>query len=167
MPDTTVVSITNHDIVFLVRHLDRFIEELMRSASAGVSGMIDADKKRLGTYIKAIRAALAWAQSTPQLDLPKTHPRQYELEPYPIVPELENDALSLAITLFESARIELVNSASARLASRLQSFDAERLTAVVDKIESLLVDYIDKAAPIDLPESSPQEAPVAPGRLGV
>lgn len=169
MPEAIAAAlmIFNHDVVLMVQQLNRYIEELMRSQSANVSGLTPADRARLMSYLSAMRKLRSWVQSQPILDLPETHPRQHELEPFPVVPDIENDAVAAIIRLLEAARTELVNSASARQASTLLKADEVRLTALVDKVEKFVVDYIDEAEPLDLPESSPQEDPVAPGRGGV
>lgn len=161
------LKIFNQDVVFLTEHVNRYIDELTHSQSSPVNGMIDADKARLRSYIAALRHARAWIQSQPMLDLPETHPRPFVLEPFPAVPEIENDALAQCVRILEALRTEMVNSQSARMSSRLQPFDDGRFTMLVDRLESFLNEYIERAEPLDLPESSPQEAMPAPGKGGV
>ncbi len=163
----TELKVFNQDVLSLVEHVNRYIDELTHSQSSGVNGMIDADKERIASYIKALRTARGWIMAQPMLDLPETHPRMFALEPFPLVPEMENDAQAHCVRMLEALRTELINSQSARMPSRLQPFDDKRFTSVVDKLESFVVDYIDKAEPLDLPESSPQEALTGPGRGGV
>jgi hypothetical protein len=98
------------------------------------------------------------------LDLPETHPRPFTLEAFPDVPEIENDALAQCVRILEALRTEMLNSQSSRMSSRLQPFDDNRFTMLVDRLESFLNDYIDVAQPLDLPESSPQEDMTAPGK---
>lgn len=167
MAETPGLKVFNQDVVLVVQQLNRFIEEMMLSQSANVSGMTPHDRERLLNYIKAQRHLRDWVQAQPILDLPETHPRSHQLEPDPIVPDIENDAVAMIIRMLEAARTELVHGASARQASRLSSFDASRWTALIDKLEKFVLDYIDAAEPLDLPESSPQEDAVPPGRKGV
>lgn len=165
MPETSM-QVFNQDILFLTEHINRYIDELTHSQSSPVNGLIDADKTRLVSYIAALRHAHSWIQSQPMLDLPETHPRPFTMEPFPVVPEVENDAVAHCVRILEALRTEMVNSQSARMASRLQPFDSTRFTTLVDRLESFLVDYIGRAEPLDLPESSPQEAMPAPGKSG-
>ena len=162
MPDN--IEIFNQDVVFIIEHVNRYIEELTHSQSSPVNGMIEGDKVRLRSYIAALRSARNWIQSQPMLDLPETHPRPFKLETFPAVPEIENDALAHCVRILEALRTELVNSQSARMSSRFQPFDDVRLTTLVDRLESFLNNYIEVAEPLDLPESSPQEEMTAPGR---
>lgn len=160
------LTIFNSDVLLIVQKTNRFIEELVKSQSANVSGLTPADKARLLSYTAALKDLLAWITAQPLLDLPETHPRAYELEPFPPVPEPENDDLGNVTRLFEALRTEMVNSQSARLAGTLNRHDVGRFSAIVDKIEAFVSGYIDKAEPLDFPESSPQEDPVTPGRSG-
>jgi hypothetical protein len=47
-------KIFNQDIVFIIEHINRYIDELTHSQSSPVNGMIDADKARLRSYIAAL-----------------------------------------------------------------------------------------------------------------
>lgn len=160
------LTIFNSDVLLITQKVNRFIEEMTRSQSANVSGLTPADKARLLSYTAALKDLLAWITTQPLLDLPETHPRAYELEPFPPVPEPENDDLGNVVRLFEALRTEMVNSQSARLAGTLNKHDVARFEAIVVKIENFVSGYIDKAEPLDFPESSPQEEPVGPGRTG-
>jgi hypothetical protein len=160
------VEIFNQDIAFITEHVNRYIDELTHSQSSPVNALVEADKTRLVSYIAAMRHAHAWIQSQPQLDLPETHPRPFKLEPNPVVPDIENDAVAHCVRMLEALRTEMVNSQSARMSSRLQPADSSRFTSIVDRLESFLVDYIGKALPLDLPESSPQEGMTTPGQGG-
>lgn len=167
MPDASVVKVFNQDVLLFVQGVNRYIEEMTHAQSANVSGLTPADRSRLLSYVGAMRKLRDWVKAQPILDLPETHPRQFDLEPEPLVPELENDAISMVVRMLEAMRTELVNSASARLASTFITHDELRVTALIDKIESFVKTYIDGTEPLDLPESSPQEAPALPGRTGI
>ena len=94
-------------------------------------------------------------RAQPQLDLPETAPRSYQLDADPTVPLIENEAIRDTIVMLEVARDELINSQSARMPVGLLSFDSRRVSAVVDKVEAFLNSYIREVQPLDLPESSP------------
>jgi hypothetical protein len=167
MPTTTAGSVYNQDIRGLASRINRFITELMLSASANLANVSEFDALRLESYIRAIRTYHDWIMAQPQLDLPETAPRAYALDPDPTVAIIENEALRDVLTMMEVARDELVASQSARMPVGLLSFDSRRAMAVVDKVEAFLNSYIREVQPLDLPESSPSR-PMAPtGKTGV
>ncbi len=167
MSESFPPDVFNHDILWMYDMLRRFHQEMARSQSAPVSGMIEPDQKRLESYLKQIRTAIAWIQDTPLLDMPETHPRPYPLPAFPAEVDVENESINVILRLIRASAVELVNSQSARFSSRLQPFDMDRHIAVVDKIDAFLNNYIRASAvPLDLPESSPEE-PIGPnGFLG-
>ena len=157
----------NHDVSGLHRRINRFIVELLRSVSSGVSQVNSFDQERLQSYLDAITAYHGWVVDQPQLDLPETHPRQINLNANPTVDTIENESLQDVVTLLTIARDELVSSQSSRQGSGLVPFDSARLTAIVDKVQHFLVDYIGTTTPLDLPESSPDASITPPGSTGV
>jgi hypothetical protein len=168
MSESFPPEVFNHDILWLYDMLRRFHQEMARSQSAPVSGMIDADQGRLESYLNAIRTAVSWVQDTPLLDMPETHPRPYTLPTFPSEVDVENESINVILRLIRASAVELVNSQSARFSSRLQGFDQDRLIAVVDKLDAFLNNYIRaRAVPLDLPESSPEEKVGPDGFMGV
>ena len=103
----------------------------------------------------------------PQQDLPETHPRSYSLRENPVPPALENEMMYDIIEMFQLLRDELVNSQSARNASGLISFDSVRFLSHLSRIETYIAEYVEKATPLDMPESSPRVENSGPGRTGV
>ena len=157
----------NHDVAGLYRRINRFIEELIFSQSSSGSEMIVFDQVRLSSYLGAIRSYHAWIVNQPLLDLPETSPRQYDLEPCPAVPSLENESIRDLIVLLELGRDELINGQSARLSSNVTRFDSTRLLAIVEKAQAFLDCYISTVTPLDLPESSPMREITGSGKQGV
>lgn len=157
----------NMDVVGLHRRMNRFIGEMAASASTNLSQLSAFDSTRLQTYLSAIRTYVAWVIAEPQLDLPETSPRAYPLEPDPVIPTVENEALIDIINMLQLSRDEIVNGQSARNAAGLIKFDVIRLTAVIDKVDSFLTKYVNVITPLDLPETSPLREMTAPGRTGV
>lgn len=157
----------NHDIAGLHRRINRFVVELAMSQSNGVSQVIEHDQARLQTYLDALKTYKAWVQAVPMLDLPETHPTQYMLEADPVLPEVENESVADVMRLFILMREELLNSQSARLASTLTKHDDTRLSAIIEKAQNFLTNYIQVTTPLDLPESSPDEAMAPAGKIGV
>lgn len=170
MPETKAEAVThvyNHDLVGLYDRINRFLEEVNKSVSAGSSYLNAADKQRLNSYLQAIREYQAFVTGAPQLDLPETSPRQYTLKPAPQLPEPESEICADIQRMFTLARDELMRCQSARQPAGLNTFDDQRLTAIVDKVESYLTGYVDTATPLDLPESAPAMAMTGHGRTGV
>jgi hypothetical protein len=159
--------IYNHDVVGIYNRMNRFLVELNRAASAGVSQTSTFDQGRLTSYLTNIKGYVAWVQGQPQLDLPETHPREYVLEPKPDISEVENEETNDLQRIFAAVRDEVISSQSARLASSLIKFDEVRILAVVGKAEAFLANYIATLTPLDLPESSPDAPLSGPGKTGV
>lgn len=159
----------NHDVVWLFDLVSRFYLEMAKSQSAPVSGMIEPDQVRLQSYITNLRNAVVFIQAAPILDMPETHPRPYTLEEFPEETNVENESINVILRLIRAAAVELVNSQSARYASRLQPFDEARFMALVGKIEAFLQTFIQSngTVPLDVPESSPEEPQVTDGHTGV
>jgi hypothetical protein len=165
---TSVQSLVyNHDVAGLHRRMNRFIGEMAACASTNLSQLSDFDRTRLQTYLDAVRTYVAWVVAQPQLDLPETSPRSYPLEPDAVIPVVENEALIDIMNLLQLARDETVNGQSARMPAGLIKFDVSRLSAVIDKVDAFLTQYVAIVTPLDLPETSPQRAITAPGRTGV
>lgn len=168
MSESFPSDVFNHDVLWLYDLLRRFHQEMGRSQSAPVSGMIEADQTRLESYLGSVRQAVAWIQDTPLLDLPETHPRPYALHKFPDELNVENESINVILRLIRASAVELTNSQSARYSSRLQPFDQSRLVSIVDKIEAFLNNFIRaEAVPLDLPESSPEEVIGPDGFIGV
>lgn len=161
------IFVYNQDIVGLFDRINRFIEELIKSVSSGLSLTNSFDQARLAIYLDAIDRYHEWVKAQPHLDLPETAPQPFILEANPIIPNVENESINDVIRLLVAARDELINSQSARLPAQMLVFDSVRLTAIIEKIRRLLEDYIAVTEPLDLPESSPREVVTGPGRTGV
>lgn len=166
-PKNTLGSTYNTDVFGFVRRINRFIEEVFKSQSSGVSKTSTFDVTRAKTYITALRGYLAWVVGQPELDLPETSSRAIALPASPVIPQMENESLYDLAVLLELARDELSNSQSARMSSNLIGFDAGRLVAILDKVDAFIDDYILVIDPLDLPETSPQTEMTGDGRLGV
>ena len=161
------VSVMNHDILGIVTRLDRFVVELIKSASSGVSAMSTFDQARLEAYLNNINKYLAHVEAQPQLDLPESHPTQYSVPA--LIPQtlVENPDVADIVRLLNLARVELTDSQSARIASGLIAPDSSRFKAIIGKVEKFLKDFIQAQGPLDLPESSPMIPLSGPGRTGV
>jgi len=162
-----MTTVLNQDIAGFHSRINRAIEEVYKSVSSGVVDYREADKTRVLSYLRAIDEYHNWVIDQPQLDLPESHPKEYVLDNNPVLTVVENDAANDIIRILEAGREELVNSQSARLPAGLISFDSDRNFAIIEKTRKLVVDYIDKVQPIDLPESSPQRGKSGVGRKGI
>lgn len=157
----------NHDIVGIYNRINRFIKEAIHQTSSNLSEMNQFDIARMKSYLSAIRGYLGHVQADPELDLPETSPRTYELREAPAVPDLENESLNDICRLLELMRDEMVNSQSARRPAKFVSFDETRMTQVLDKCDRFMADYVETVTPLDLPESSPRATMTGPGRTGI
>jgi hypothetical protein len=157
----------NTDVYGIVRRLNRFIVEVIKSQSSGVSQTISFDVQRARTYIAATRAYVAWVISQPTLDLPETGPTAVDLPVSPVIPLFENESLFDLATLFSLARDEIANSQSSRLSSNLIPFDTLRISAILDKADAFLNNYVTVIDPLDQPETSPMTVITGPGLKGV
>ena len=157
----------NHDVAGLHRRINRFIFELMNAQSSNVSLTKEADQARLKSYLAAIRKYRDWVVDQPELDLPETNERPIILDEEPEIKTVENESVVDVVRMLELTRDELINSQSARNSAGLISFDVSRLTAMVEKVQNFLDNYIALATPLDLPESSPKRPISGTGRPGV
>jgi hypothetical protein len=152
----------NTDVFGLVRRINRFIEEVFKGQSSGVSKTSPFDVTRAQSYVTALRGYHDWVINQPELDLPETSSRPLTLPVSPTIPPIENESLYDLSVLLEIARDEISNSQSSRLSSGLIGFDSTRFIGILDKIDAFIDNYILVIDPLDLPETSPQH-PMAPG----
>jgi hypothetical protein len=157
----------NTDVYGLVRRINRFIVEITKAQSSGVSQTISFDVIRARSYLGAVVAYHDWVVAQPSLDLPETGPTFIDLPVAPVVPLFENESLYDLCMLLELARDELANSQSSQLSSNLISFDSQRLMAIIGKASKFITDYITVIDPLDQPETSPMTASTGQGLLGV
>lgn len=162
-----MATVHNHDVDGICRRVERFRKELFHTVSSGVSEVNAHDRERLVSYLNALRAYHAWVIGQPQLDLPETHPRSYEVEDTVEYPQVENENVNDCLRLMALMRDEMLNSQSAREPSGLNKFDSGRLVMILDKADAFIATYVDVSTPLDLPESSPKTTPSGPGRTGL
>ena len=162
-----MAKVLNHDIVGLYNRINRFLEEIHKSSSSLVSEYNEFDMIRSKSYLTAIDRYHDWVVAQPQLDLPETSPKEYELLPPPEVGRVENESVNDLLRIFTLTRDSLINAQSARKPAGLESFDSARLRAITSKARKLLEDYVEPITPLDLPESSPQAPSSGAGRTGI
>jgi hypothetical protein len=167
MATTGTNTVYNHDVVGFWNRLNRFASEVSLAVSSNVSLTNAFDITRLTSYLDAIDRFHDWVKAQPQLDLPETSPRQYELEPWEITMVIENEDMEDMLRLLILTRDEMVNSQSARLGSGILAPDSARVTALVAKARAFLTQYIIPTQPLDLPESSPTNLMTPAGKTGV
>jgi hypothetical protein len=160
------VIVYNHDVAALCRQTHRIGVELYKSVSSSTSGMNKFDAERTKRNVAAVRSLLAWVVAEPQMDLPESHPLAIEL-PDPVrFDEVESDSINLALDLCHVCMLELQSSQSAREAAGMISFDAKRLVAVLEKMDSLIDNHVATSTPLDLPESVPSQPGSGSGATG-
>lgn len=160
-------SIYNLDVTYLADKLARYTGEVQMSVSSNVAFVNEFDMARLQNYLTDIDSAVAYVLNQPQLDMPESHPMLHTVQPFPALRDLESDEWDHVVRLLRAGYIELVNGQSARLGAGLMPFDARRITALIAKTRQWLDDYVSKRSPMDLPETSPQQAMSPAGKAGV
>lgn len=160
-------GVYNVDVTYLADKLARYAGEVQMSVSSNVAFVNEFDMARLQQYLTDIDSAMAYITNQPQLDLPESHPMLHLIQPFPAMRDMESDEWDHVVRLLRSGYIELVNSQSARLGAGLIGFDAKRVSALVAKTRQWLNDYVGKRSPMDLPETSPQQAMSPAGKNGV
>lgn len=150
-----VSTIHNHDIMGLVRRINRFIIEIAQSQSAGGSLIREADLTRLILFQVALKFYKTWVVSQPELDLPETHPEEMTVPDPPDVMPSENESLKDVVIMYTKMRDELLNSQSGQVSTGLSEADARRFDDIIAKLDNFITDYIEETNPMDLPESTP------------
>ena len=156
----------NIDVHSIVRRYNRFLQEVNKAQSSGVSFTNPFDVARLASYITSMKSFQAHVVSEPLLDCPETGPIEMDLPVSPTLPVIENESMMDVINLIEIARDEVANSQSSRMPTNLLKFDYDRQTSYLTKVERLMA-YVASMEPLDLPESSPMMDVTGPGKLGV
>jgi hypothetical protein len=157
----------NLDVVYINDKICRYGGEVMKAVSSNLAHVNAFDMARTMKYLDDLDAAVSYVLAQPQLDMPETHPRERALQPLPAVPNMENDELDHVVRLLEACRFELINSQSSRMPAGMLPFDASRVSALIEKTRQWLVTFVTARAPMDLPETSPQEIMTGSGRGGV
>jgi len=161
------LTVLNFDIAGLLNRMNRFIEECYKSVSSSGSDVNQFDKSRLIKYIDAIDFYHDFVIAEPQLDLPETTPTVYTVRAGMETPEVENEMCNDMIRVFKVLRDEMSNCQSARQSSGLIVHDSVRLRAMTERCRQYLIKYINEVAPLDMPESTPQEPDSGHGRRGI
>lgn len=159
--------VNNHDVVGVVKRLDRYCLELHKSVSSAGSELNPFDTERLQSYLDSLVSYIAWVTGQPQLDLPESSPKDHTVADPMAFPDVENEGTNDCLRLLGLCRTELTNSQSARDAAGLKAHDKKRILSVVAKVQALLTDHISAQDALDLPESSPQAASSGSGRTGI
>lgn len=160
------MKVYNHDIASMIARLRRFKQELHKSVSANLSEFSNADKVRLVTYLESIQKFKDWAVAQPELDLPESSPKEFDLGETVKFAEIENLDITAVMRLLDVLEIEMANSQSARKPAGLTKHDSVRFDNVVTKIHTFIEDFV-SSENLDLPESSPATGMSGAGNVGV
>lgn len=165
MADPT--AIFNMHIVMVNDMVNRFMRELEKSQSSGVSGMNVHDITRVKSYTAALTGLHDYIVSRGLLDLPETHPKLFAVETLEDPANVESESVNMVIRHLEALRTEMLGSHSARNASSLIVHDSVRYMSIVNDLNAFITEYIEVQTPLDLPESSPMEPMSGAGTGGV
>lgn len=159
----------NLDVAGICTRLSRFVTEALKCQSANVVHVMEADLKRLYSYLVGIETYKKWVIEQPQLDTPEFHPRKFTTQcaGLPKVDAVENESIKDWARLIYVLHYEMSNSQSGRMSTGLISHDAKRFDDVITKARALLKDYVEVILPVDLPETVPMRASVTAGNRGI
>lgn len=156
----------NTDVDGFVRRANRYIIEVAKSQSSGVSGTMSFDVLRAKSYIVGLRKYVAYITSQPLLDLPETGPTEIDLPAKVEVPRMENDSSYDLCALLKLAVDEISDCQSSRIPTNLLPFDKLRVLAILDRADSFIETFIVIVDPLDVPETSPSVPSTGPGVRG-
>lgn len=163
----------NLHIAAICRYIARYTEEISKGASAGITALSNADKKRLNAYVADIRIYIDWVWALQSdddggfLDLPESHPTSIIVPIINPIGEMENNALIDVVYYFKTMYVEAMSSQSSRLGAGLIGHDYDRMIAILDTLDSYIETFVDATSPQDFPESSPRSLMPTPGKKGV
>lgn len=156
--------VKNLDIAHLADMLSRDIREMNKSQSAHAAVLIPPDVSRLVAYANSYQKYIDWAVAKSRdsngrfvtLDLPRTHPQDYPIQPTLENAEdgVDNELVRTIIRHLSAMRHEAIHSQSSQLASGLLPDDKGRLEAIIDRLLKLVEEYIETTDPTDQPETS-------------
>lgn len=151
-------TVKNADIAGLQHRIVIFRNELDKSVSSSVAGFREPDKVRLQSYMDALAAYKAWVVSQDPIDAPHWHSKDIVLKPLPEVPEtVENASMLDVLRMLELMSVELIKSQSKDLPAGLNPHDSLRFDQNLRRVNDFLIQFIDQATPLDLPEASSDE----------
>jgi hypothetical protein len=139
-------------------------KECLENQSTDQTDVHEADVNRVRRCIEEIRDHQEWAQQRPQLDLPHSKNRQFEIRFVGLEADtsVQNRFWRDAARLIDYAINEAQEGESIRVRSGLNTFDVERVNAILDDLEELLTRAVD-FSPMDKPAVYPSEADGSPG----
>ena len=163
---TSTNRTANTDVDGFVRRANRYIMEVAKAQSSGISGTMSFDVARAKTYTAAMRKYINYITAQPVLDLPETGPTEIDLPPKVVVPRMENDSSYDLCALFKLAVDEISDSQSSRIPTNLLPFDKLRILAILDRADNFIDTFIVIVDPLDVPETSPSVPSTGPGLRG-
>lgn len=158
------MAILNNEVLGYRDKINRYMYELQKSQSANGSEYLPYDLVRLKSYVSSLRFYLDYMKNVPLQDLPETNPRDYAVREDTKIQEVENEMVNHLARLFELCRDEMDASQSALRSSGILVFDYNRAHQYLDRVDQYIVDYVEVATPLDLPESSPRAPIQGPGK---
>lgn len=141
----------NIDVRMLCDNIKVFHDELGKSASSGVFNYDSDDLARLETYINRIEFALNFVSGSPKLDLPKSHPKEYQLRELAAYEETESPNLRYMLAAVESMYLEIASGQSSDLSNSLELADQNRVAKLVQRSRDF-VQFVKDSEQIDAPE---------------
>jgi len=160
IPITQPVAIQNLEIVSLLGYLDAWLASLQFTGSAARNETQAADLVRWLAIHDHIKKHLA-AMQTPELDLPHYAPNPTPLDPAPPLSVVQNMDINTLTRALVAWRHEACHSDSAKRSTSFAPYDAARMIALAEHVDSLLA-HIDDAPSLDLPNAPAVPMPAGP-----
>lgn len=150
--------IENLDIVNAGELAFRILNEFVDCASATRDETSPADLNRIKAAIARFTSRFETDAATPELDLPKYHPHQTKFGVWPVTKNklpIQNSDINGIVNILQALVVEMSHSDSAERSSGYSVHDANRVRAVIDKVNQKIGD-MDGDNEIDLPDASDQ-----------
>lgn len=148
----------NLNMAELVNMINHYMVEEQDSQSANINYYNSHDLIRLNAYLANIVRLVDHIHEQGTLDMPKTSPKRCVIDEMTVIKKVSNEMVATINNYFEALRDEILLSESCRLKTGFMPHDEVRVRAVVASMVRYIEDYVSNSSPIDLPESSPQEA---------
>ena len=150
-------TVQNLDLINLATQVMRFVEEHANCQSASRDDTNQHDLRRCQDMVDFFNTRWNNVVGTPELDTPYAHPEDYEAPVWPKLPEkIQNADLTGLINLWSLIVIELLRSNSAERATGVSEADAQRIVAIVEKIQNNITTMVADPS-VDLPDAADLE----------
>lgn len=153
MAEENKIEVKNHDIIAFDRRIKGYMFQLSNSQSVDNDKLNPADLTRIKEYVEAAKDYLSWITGQDPLDLPHIHPTIVSLAPdLANNTSIKNKNILDIINHLDILRLEAIRCNSRNSANGIDDADANRLTAIITKLENLISNFVEEHDGLDTPE---------------